>query len=354
MENKTKILLFAYTKVNLGDNLFIYLLLKRYPNIDFYIHVVEKEYEKVYQNFENLHYLYENRDFDKIHVEDFDAYLYVGGSIFMESEYARHELKEVNKFVKRCNEKNKKFFYMSCNFGPYQTEEYLNLAKETYSLCGGICFRDKKSYNLFKEIPQVRQAPDMAFTLPVENVEKEKNTIGISVISLAIREDLKEKEGAYNDFIKRIIIKFAKRNYQVTLFGFSEFEKDSEAIQTILSTVPDEYKNNVHVEIFKENIEKYIEKYAKMEYMVCGRFHSMILSMLYGQKIYNLTYSKKQETVIEESKFFSRYQPIREMNYETVLRKYYFKKASNYKLKKVIKEAENQFKDLEDWLHNKE
>ena len=80
----------------------------------------------------------------------------------------------------------------------------------------------------------------------------------------------------------------------------------------------------------------------------------MILSMIYKQKIYNLTYSKKQETVIEESKFFNRYQPIRDMNYETILRKYYFKRASNDKLKKVIKEAENQFNDLENWLHNKE
>lgn len=243
---------------------------------------------------------------------------------------------------------------MSCNFGPYQTQEYLELAKETFSLCGGICFRDKKSYNLFKEIPQVRQAPDMAFTLPLVNVEKEKGTIGISVISLSIREDLKEKEAMYHDFIKRIIIKFAKRNYKVTLFAFSEFEKDEESIQKILETVPEEYKGNIKVETFRENIEQYLQNYAKMEYMVCGRFHSMILSMLYGQKIYNLTYSKKQETVIEESKFFNRYQPIRDMNYETILRKYYFKKASHYKLKKVIKEAQNQFKDLENWLKNQE
>ena len=30
MKEKKKVLLFAYTKVNLGDNLFIYMLLKRY------------------------------------------------------------------------------------------------------------------------------------------------------------------------------------------------------------------------------------------------------------------------------------------------------------------------------------
>lgn len=347
-----KILLFAYSKVNLGDNLFIYMLVNRYKDIDFYIHIVEKEYEKVYKKYHNLHYIYEERNFETVKIEDYDAYIYVGGSIFMESPYAINEMKDINKFIKKCKKNGKKFFYMSCNFGPYKTQDYLNLAKETFSLCDGICFRDNKSYKLFKEIPQVRQAPDMIFSLPIKKIKKQKNTIGISVISLEIRNDLKEKEEVYNDFIKRIIIKFAKRNYNVTLFAFSEFEKDKEAINKILSIVPEEYKQKVKIESFKGDIEQYLENYAKMEYMVCGRFHSMILSILFGQKIYNLTYSEKQENVIKELKLFKKYQPIREITYETILRKYYFKKINKYKIKRTIKESQNQFLDLENWLKN--
>ena len=203
MSERKKILLFAYTKVNLGDNLFIYMLLNRYKNIDFYIHIVEKEYAEVYDNFDNLHYIYEERNFENVNIEDFDAYIYVGGSIFMEPDYAIHEMKEINKFIRKCKEKDKKFFYMSCNFGPYKTQEYLELAKETFALCDGICFRDQKSYNIFKNIDKVMYAPDMAFSFQTKKGKKERKSIGISVINLTIREGLKEFEEPYNDFIKR-------------------------------------------------------------------------------------------------------------------------------------------------------
>ncbi len=133
--SKKKILLFAYTKVNLGDNMFIYMLLKRYPNINFYIHLVEEGYNKLYKDLKNIHFITIERNLDIINIEDFDAYVYVGGSIFMESEYSFRELNDFNKFIKRCNEKNRKFFYMSCNFGPYKTQEYLNLAREIFTKC---------------------------------------------------------------------------------------------------------------------------------------------------------------------------------------------------------------------------
>lgn len=353
---KKKVLLFAYTKVNLGDNLFIYMLVNRYPNIDFYIHVVEKEYEKVYKNINNLHYIHEPRDINTININEFDAYLHVGGSIFMESEYGMHEIKEFNKFIKQCKEHHKKFFYMSCNFGPYKTQEYLEMAKENFSLCDGICFRDKKSYDLFKDLDKVMYAPDMAFSFQFnkEKIPKEKNSIGISVISLAIREELKELEAQYNDFIKRIIIKFAKRGYKVYLFSFSEFEKDGEAINKIIAMLPEEYKNKVEVVTFDKDIETYLVTYAKMKYMVCSRFHAMILSILFGQKIYNITYSKKQDNVIKEQKLFKRYQPIKEMTFETILRSYYFTKVRIGKRKRLSKQAEGQFQNIDNWLANKE
>lgn len=345
-----KVLLFAYTKVNLGDNLFIYMLLKKYPQLDFYIHIVEAEYKKVYENFENLHFLYEERNLDKINVDSFDAYIYIGGSIFIESEYGMRELEDFNKFIKKCKENNKKFFYMSCNFGPFKTEKFLNIAKENFSICDGICFREIKSYNLFKDIKKVRYSPDMAFTFKNEKIRKEKKSIGISIIDLLIRDNLKQYINEYNDFIKRIIIKFAKRDYKVYLFSFSQFEKDEVAIERILNIVPEIYKNKVEVVKFDCNIEKYLEKYGKMEYMVCARFHSMILSILYRQKIYNITYSHKQDNVINELKLFKRYQPINKITFDTILRKYYFKRITNYKIRKISKMAEGQFEDFNNWL----
>ena len=352
MEKKKKILLFAYTKPNLGDNLFIYMLLKRYENIDFYIHVVEKDYEKIYKDFKNINFIYTGRNLGEVNIDEFDAFIYVGGSIFMESEYAVHELTEFNYFIKQCNEKNKKFFYMSCNFGPYKTQEYLNLARETFKICGGICFRDIESYNLFKDLETVSYAPDMVFSLKTKKPKTIKKSVGISVINLQIRESLREKEDIYNDFIKRIIIKFAKRNYSVYLFSFSEFEQDSVAINKIMETVPDEYKDKVNIVRFEDDIDEFIDTYSQMQYMVAGRFHSMILSLIFKQKIYNLTYSTKQDNVIKDFKLFCKYRRIKDLQYDTVLRKYYFKRVCSIKLNKIAKEAEGQFLNLDNWIRN--
>ena len=87
-----------------------------------------------------------------------------------------------------------------------------------------------------------------------------------------------------------------------------------------------------------------------MQYMVAGRFHSMILSILYNQKIYNLTYSTKQDNVIKELKLFKRFYTIKDLTYSTILRKYYFKKVYRNKLSRIAKKSEDQFLDLDGFL----
>ena len=101
--------------------------------------------------------------------------------------------KEFNKFIKKVKENGKPFFYMTCNFGPYKTNEYLQQIKENLKLCQGICFRDFESYDKFKDISSVSYAPDIAFSYDYRDIieKKEKKSIGISVINLLIRENLK-------------------------------------------------------------------------------------------------------------------------------------------------------------------
>ena len=233
---------------------------------------------------------------------------------------------------------------MSCNFGPYRTEEYLNLARENFKFCDGICFRDKKSYDLFKDMPNISYGPDVIFDLSLGKKKKQKKSIGISVIDLSIRDTLKNKQPEYEDFIIRIIKKFAKRNWKVYLFSFCEFEQDEVAINRIIKNVPLEYKEKIEVVNYKNNIEDFIDKYSKMKYMVATRFHSMILSIICNQKIYNLTYSTKHNNVIEDLKLFKNIQNIKDLSFETVMRKYEFKKVKKYKLNKIKEQTKEQFK----------
>lgn len=177
---KKKVLLFTYSKANFGDDLFVYILANRYKNIEFYIQIQEPKYKKAFENLHNVIILNEAREVDKINVNEFDAFVYVGGSIFIESEYGKHEAKEFNKFIKKVKENGKPFFYMTCNFGPYKTNEYLQQIKENLKLCQGICFRDFESYDKFKDISSVSYAPDIAFSYDYRDIieKKRKKVLG--------------------------------------------------------------------------------------------------------------------------------------------------------------------------------
>lgn len=350
-----KILLFGYSRANLGDDFFVYMLAKKYEETEFYIHIKEEKYKKGFKNIENIHFIEEERNVDDVKIEEYDGFIYVGGSIFIESEYSYHEQREFHKFIVKCNENNKPFFYMTSNFGPYKSEEYLNLVKENIKICSGICFRDIKSYELFKEFPQVTYGPDMVFSYDFKDLieKKERKSIGISVINLEIRENLKGKQDIYEDFIKRIIIKFVKRGYNVSLISFCEFEEDKKAIERIKKIIPNEYIEQVKYLYYEEDIEGFLREYSKIKYMVCTRFHSMIFSMLLGQKIYNMTYSKKQNNVIKDLNLFKKVQDIENLTFETKLKKYNFHKVGNRKMKQIKEKSKKQLEAFEKFLQKK-
>ena len=121
MENK-RVLLFGYSKGNLGNDLFVYILTKKYKNVEFFIHINEEKYKKAFENISNLNCLDSDRNVDNINIDEYDAFIYVGGSIFMESEYGWNEAKEFNKFLQKVKEKNKPFFYITCNFRTIQNK----------------------------------------------------------------------------------------------------------------------------------------------------------------------------------------------------------------------------------------
>lgn len=351
-KEKKKVLLFGYSKANFGDDLFVYILANRYQEVEFFIHIKEEKYKKAFQGLKNLTLLEQERNVNEVDINQYDAFIYVGGSIFIESDYAKHEAKAFNQFIQKIKEQGKPFFYMTCNFGPYQSEEYLNMVKENLKMCKGVSFREKSSYELFKEIPNVSYAPDMAFSYDYRSMtgKREKKRVGITIIDLSIREKLRHKEGIYNDYMKRIIIKFAKRGYKVSLISFCEFEEDKKAIEKIKQMIPEEYQKNVEELNYEGNIEAFLKEYSKINYMVCIRFHSMILSIILKQRVYNLLYSDKTKNVIKDYKLFRKFDTIENLQYETILRKYHFRKVNGIKLRKIKQKSEGQYTAFENWL----
>lgn len=82
-----KIFLMAYARKNLGDDLFIKMLLERYPMHQFYMKINKYEYLDELDKYNNLNVSIGNdtdEELYKLDVNQFDIYIYIGGSIFME------------------------------------------------------------------------------------------------------------------------------------------------------------------------------------------------------------------------------------------------------------------------------
>ena len=296
-----KVFLMAYARKNLGDDLFLKMILDRYPMHDFYMKIRDYNHLADLDGYSNLHVMNDDDTDEMLYnmdVCEYDAYIYVGGSIFMEGGKVYNLSEKFYDFVRRCKESNKPFCYVSCNYGPYQTQEYFDLSRKNFAMATDICFRDKYSYNLFKDIETVRYAPDLAFTYKLNKQEKIKNSIGISVIDLSIRNNLRDKEPKYIEMMVKNIRQYVDQGKKVYLFSFCEHEEDERTINILIEKL--NHNESVIPVRFSGDLDSFLNTYSQMEHMICARFHALILSCVARQNMYVMSYSKKIDNVIED------------------------------------------------------
>ena len=326
-----KIFLISYARKNLGDDLFIKMLMERYPMHDFYMKIKKPEYLQYFSKYKNFHIVPGVDSAEELYnsdVNDYDAYVYIGGSIFMEGKNGYNLSEDALNFIKRCKENSKPFCYVSCNYGPYETEEYFNLSKKVFKTCTDICFRDRYSYDLFQDIENARYAPDFVFTYPVIDEEKIKDSVGITVIDLNIREDLKDKESEYVQMLTQSIKDYIKEG----------------------KTVDQVNDDKLIIVKYDGNIEEFLKIYTKMEYMICIRFHAMILSALTGQKMYIMSYSEKIDHVNNDLEFNIPIVHINEISSDTKLNLEEFISIEREKLIPIAEKARQQEKAIKSVL----
>lgn len=342
-ENKKKVFLMAYARKNLGDDLFIQMILKRNPQNEYYMKVKNTGFLEYFKKYNNLHVI-QGDDTDeeliKSDVNEYDAYIYVGGSIFMEGGKVYNLSEKFFRFVKKCKEAGKPFCYVSCNYGPYQTEEYFKLSQKTFKVATDICFRDKYSYNMFKDIETVRYAPDFAFTYKIPSDDKIKESVGITIIDLNIRKDLAEKEDKYIKMLVNNINNYLQSGKKVYLYTFCSHECDERTLEMILQN----FNNNPNVidVRYNGNLDEFINTYSKMEYMICSRFHAIILSLLAKQNIQVLTYSKKIDNVIKDLELNLPIMDFKEIDSNVLFDLNEFGKVEDKKLSKIIEKSKQQ------------
>lgn len=368
----------AYVSNNLGDDLFLHILFTRYKKVQFrlmvdgicrqFLRYPNVEFSKRPSSILILRILSKLLSFffsaktsmifwEKAwkkylakQSKKCDAYLYIGGSIFMQHSKGFRFTDSLNSWIADIFQ-NK--FILGANFGPYLEDTYLSFyQKKIFPSYSDVCFRDKYSYSLFRNMPNVRYCQDIVFQLKTTaNSNVLKKSIGLSVMDFSHREDIDGKlNSLYVQKMLETIEWHYRLGYDIYLFSFCKNEGDEKAIEMIISLLPSDVKCSTC--LYNGDIDTFLSVYSSMEMMVTLRFHSLILSLLYKQKIYPLIYSDKTQNVLRDGLQYSGpYKLLSDLNSWNPRRLLQEAVVVNYNCNEFALSAEKQFVILDKFFN---
>lgn len=365
-----KILVNAYVARNFGDDLFLKILFDRYPNVNWIIadYVISnggEVYKKIFKSYKNVKFknrlIYKYKILKKIKVKlklieknslltKYDAGVYIGGSIFMQIPQWKEQYSERVKIINSFYFKNKPYFILGSNFGPYENSKFVDMYKDLFTKCKDVCFRDKYSYEIFKELENVRMQLDIVFQLKPQKVEKIKNSIGVSLIDLDSVPKLKQYEEMYIKKIRELIILLVDNKKTIKLFSFCEHLGDMKIIKKVINLLDEKYLQKIEIVNYQGDIINFLRKFEEMENIIGTRFHACILSQVFEQGLFPIIYSDKTYNALKDIDLCNEYiyiNKIEELDVMQVLNCIDNNKINN---KNILKQSEKQFEILDNYL----
>jgi colanic acid/amylovoran biosynthesis protein len=359
-----KVFLYAYDKQNLGDDLFVHAITKRYPSVKFYM-ITDAKNKKTYEELKNLRIINKEsvlfRFFERIRPslkswakayleKRCDATVFIGGSIFIEYETWEQSLTWWD-----YESKNRNFYVLGANFGPYKTDAYKESLSNIFRKMKCVCFRDKYSFSLFSNIPTVKYAPDILFGIEMPKRLKTDKNVFVSVIDCENRkkgmDSISDNEEVYLNNTIRIIKDSLINGYSVTLSSFCKEEGDEITIKKILDFLDEDEKKKIFVFNYNgTNVKEILQCISDSDFVVASRFHAMILGFVACKPVFPIVYSSKTLNVIDDISFSGKYWDLRTDKNVNI----HFNDLQNQTLKysrSIIEQSKEHFIMLDDILH---
>lgn len=353
------ILLLAYINKNYGDDLFIDMVCRRYPQHTF--HVLSSEnmtdflsqipnlrvhiYNKVIRavNARIASWLGRNYLMERL-AKRYRYCICIGGSIFIQSDNWRKIAKERESLRKRTT----KYFVISANFGPYYNSEYFRHYEDWFAKLSDVCFRERYSSQLFSQIRSVRYAPDAIFgylTKECEQISDSQKTMIVSCIDYSWRE--KDKCYLYEHCLARIITQYLDMDWNVVLMALCKQEGDNCAIERIHEMVSGEKLYNLRKYSYDGDYKETCALLKTADFVISSRFHATIIPLTAGVPVLPIPYSDKTRNMLHDIGYDG---PIWELSNGSISQEE-LARAQNYHfdIHNVVKMAQDQFKSV-DWL----
>lgn len=363
MRMKKRVLVCAYFAKNVGDDLFLKVLFDRYPHVNWELLTANRDYLDIFKDYENVKITYSYRDIKigKYHLnlfflihklsfgfKKYDAIVNIGGSIFMQNPTWMVSFSKREYLIKKI--KAERNFIIGANFGPFLDQDFMRKHRELFPTYDDICFRDSSSYNLFKDLKNVRLAPDVVLGFQDHQIEKKEKVVGISTINLEDRPDLRKYTTSYNHKIAKLVEHYIEKGYQIRLFSFCEKEGDLKGLHKIINKVSPQYIDNINIIRYTGDLLSFLKVFKSCGRIIGSRFHSLILAMVYDQPFYPLIYSEKTSHFLTDLGFSHKGCHIRDMKHLNVTDISSLESFSHVKDKQVFLDANRHFDKLDAFL----
>ncbi len=304
-----KVLIRYYNKNNLGDDLFVRMLVTRYKNQ--FTTILLKQNRSL-ESLKNIKIkasklaFFVTKIFEKLSRRrnlllsrltfNEDLLVYAGGSIFIEKNNL-NVWKLERKFY---SDLSIPYYILGSNIGPYKTQEFLDIVSHIFKGAADVCLRDSRSLSLISDPNKSRVAADMIFSLEAPDVKQSKSAV-ISVIDCRSRLD-KQLAKKYEKTLIEITKKLMSDGYFVTFMSFCKAEGDEKAIRQLLRMI-DGDKSRLNTHFYRGNIDKALEVIGSSEIVVGTRLHSIILGLAFGKNVLPIAYSDKALNVLDDIDF---------------------------------------------------
>lgn len=290
-----RVLVEGYAKNNLGDDLFFYILLKRYVKTEFTFNFSNSS--KMLKKIKNAVLIQHHFRTLAKEIQFYDVFVVIGGSMFQQPKNKLGFKKWLSLFLKVLlfRMHGKKVVFIGFNFGPYHSNLFYCLYKILFRFVNFLSVRDKRTFELFKKNKRLYMFPDIVFGLHDKILKTRKSrSVAISVMDFGPNNDFQE---IYENFLKNTI-NTINSNIKVVLYGFQVSDEINDL--KVINRLEGEIDRKVDRFYYDgQNMKKLIQNYCSNYFAITTRFHSLVLSLKAHQQIISVDYNIKVGALLD-------------------------------------------------------